>query len=81
MNFANESACLTVDNIRNEVATIHISQSVENAVPLHIDIFCCYFVKKNTGTAILLAFTAHKTPTFIGWSGASRVRCGFCELQ
>jgi hypothetical protein len=36
---------------------------------------------KNTGPTIPLALTAHHTPTFTGWSGASWVSCGFCELQ
>jgi hypothetical protein len=35
---------------------------------------------KNAGTTIL-ALTAHKTPTFTGWSKTSWVRCGVCELQ
>jgi hypothetical protein len=39
-NFADESACLTADNVRNEVATIHRSQVVL-ILPscLHVDIF------------------------------------------
>jgi hypothetical protein len=32
---------------------------------------------KNTGATILLALTAHQTPTFTGWSGTFWVRCGF----
>jgi hypothetical protein len=36
---------------------------------------------KNTGSAILLALTAHEIPTFFGWSRTSWVRCGFYELQ
>jgi hypothetical protein len=36
---------------------------------------------KNTGPTIVLSLKAHQTPTFTGWSGASWVRCGFCELQ
>jgi hypothetical protein len=31
---------------------------------------------KNTGATILLALTAHQTPTFTGRSGTSWVRCG-----
>jgi hypothetical protein len=29
MNFADESACLTADNVRNEVVTIHRSQMLK----------------------------------------------------
>jgi hypothetical protein len=39
-NFANESACLTADNIQNEVVTIHRSQEMLKLLSfLHIDIF------------------------------------------
>jgi hypothetical protein len=39
-NFADESACLTADNVRNEVVTIHRSQEVLKMLSsLHIDIF------------------------------------------
>jgi hypothetical protein len=36
-DFSDESACLTADNIRNEVVTIHRSQEV---LKIHVDIFC-----------------------------------------
>jgi hypothetical protein len=42
--------------------------------------FAIIFLLKNTGPTILLALTAHQTPTFTGWSRTSWVRCGFCEL-
>jgi hypothetical protein len=39
-NFADESACLMVDNVWNEVVNnSQITGGVENAVPLHVDIF------------------------------------------
>jgi hypothetical protein len=39
-NFAEESACLMADNIRNEEVTIHGSQELLNMLPsLHVDIF------------------------------------------
>jgi hypothetical protein len=50
------------DNIWNE----GITGGVENAVPLHVNIFRNCFVK-NTRTTIFLALTAHQTPTFTGW--------------
>jgi hypothetical protein len=34
---------------------------------LHVDIFVINCFVKNTGTTILLALTAHQTPTFTGW--------------
>jgi hypothetical protein len=34
-NFADESACLTADNVRNEVATIHRSQEVLKVLSLY----------------------------------------------
>jgi hypothetical protein len=34
---------------------------------------------KNIGP-IILALTAHQTPTFTGWSEMLWVKCGFCEL-
>jgi hypothetical protein len=38
-NFADESACLMADNIRNAVVTIHRSQDVvKMPSPLHVDI-------------------------------------------
>jgi hypothetical protein len=37
-NFANESACLTANNVRN-VVTIHILQVLKMLSSLHIDIF------------------------------------------
>jgi hypothetical protein len=36
---------------------------------------------KNTGPTILLALTAHQTPTFTIWSRASWVDYGYCEHQ
>jgi hypothetical protein len=53
---------------------------VENAVPLHADIFAVVSLK-DTGPTILLAFTAHQTLPFTGWNRTSWNRCGFCELQ
>jgi hypothetical protein len=39
VNFADESLCLLVDNIWNEVVNnLQITGGVENAVPLHVDI-------------------------------------------
>jgi hypothetical protein len=39
-NFAGESACLTVDSVRNEVVTIQRSQEVLTMLSsLHVDIF------------------------------------------
>jgi hypothetical protein len=39
-NFADESACLKADNVRNEVVTIHRSQVVLKILSsLHVDIF------------------------------------------
>jgi hypothetical protein len=39
-NFADESACLTADNVRNEVVNnSQFTGGFENAVPLHVDIF------------------------------------------
>jgi hypothetical protein len=38
-------------------------------------------LKKNTGLTILLALTAHQTPSFAGRSRTRWVWCGFCELQ
>jgi hypothetical protein len=35
MNFADESACLTADNVRNEVVTIHRSQVVLKMLSLY----------------------------------------------
>jgi hypothetical protein len=68
-NFADESACLTAYNVRNEVVTIHGSQELLKMLsPLHVDIFSQLIVYlKNTGTTFLLALTAHQTPTFTGW--------------
>jgi hypothetical protein len=34
-NFADESACLTADNIQNEIVTIHISQEVLKMLSLY----------------------------------------------
>jgi hypothetical protein len=42
-NFADESACLTADNVRNEVVTIRRSQEVLKILFfLHVDIFRNY---------------------------------------
>jgi hypothetical protein len=39
-NFVDESARMTIDNIRNEVVNnSQITGGVENAVPVHVDIF------------------------------------------
>jgi hypothetical protein len=39
-NFADESACLTADNVPNEVVTIHRSQEMLKMLySLHVDIF------------------------------------------
>jgi hypothetical protein len=38
-NFANESACLTADNVQNEVITIHRSQEVLKLLSLYTQIF------------------------------------------
>jgi hypothetical protein len=38
-NFADESACLTADNVRNEVVRIHRSQGVLNMLSLYTQIF------------------------------------------
>jgi hypothetical protein len=43
-NFVNESACLMVDNIQNELVTIHRSQDVLKMLSyLHVDIFLQLF--------------------------------------
>jgi hypothetical protein len=46
-----------------------ITEGVENAVLPTCRYFCNYVIVslKNTGTTILLALTAHQTPTFTGW--------------
>jgi hypothetical protein len=63
-NFVGESACLTAHNVRNEVVTIHRSQEVLKMLsPLHVFFAVNCFVIK----IILLALTAHQTPTFTGW--------------
>jgi hypothetical protein len=36
MNFADESACLTPNNVRNEVVTIHRSQEVLKMLSLYM---------------------------------------------
>jgi hypothetical protein len=82
MNFANESACLTGDNIQNEIVTIRRSQEVLKMLSLYTQISFTIncFIKKQMSN-ILLALTVHQTPTFTGWSRTSWVRCGFCELR
>jgi hypothetical protein len=67
-----------VDNVRNEVVTIHRPQVLK--------MLCRYLSQlivslKNTGSTIILALTARHTPIFTGWNRTSWVRCGFCELQ
>jgi hypothetical protein len=65
MNFAEGSACLTADNIQNEVANYsQLTEGAENAVPLHVEIVrnC---VNKNT-TTFLLALRAHQAQTLTG---------------
>jgi hypothetical protein len=59
-NFADDSACLTADNIRNEVVNnSQITGGVENAVPLHVDRYLSQLnvSLKNTGTTVLLALS------------------------
>jgi hypothetical protein len=72
-HFANESACLRADNIRNKEVTIHRSHGVLKIVSLYTKISFTIncFVKNTstTGTTILLALTAHQTSTFIQRSG------------
>jgi hypothetical protein len=47
-NFADESTCLTANNVRNEVVTIHILQEVLRMLSsLHVDIFCNCFAKNH----------------------------------
>jgi hypothetical protein len=69
VNFTDEWACLTADNVWSAAVTIHRSQEVLKMLSsLHIDIFLQLTVSlKNTGTTILLALTVHQTPTFTGW--------------
>jgi hypothetical protein len=46
MHSADASACLTVDNIWNEVVSIHRSQEVLKMLPsLHVDIFAIVLLK------------------------------------
>jgi hypothetical protein len=48
-NFADESACPTADNVRNEVVTIHGSQKVLKMLsPLNVDIFSQLIVSLRT---------------------------------
>jgi hypothetical protein len=78
-NFADESACLTAYNVRNEVriTTSQITGSVENSAISTRRYFSQLIVSlKNTGTTILLEFTAHQTSTFTGW--LQQWRCRFC---
>jgi hypothetical protein len=61
-NFADQSACLTADNVRNEVRSYNsqITGGVENAVLSTRRYFSQLIVSlKNTGTTILLALAAH----------------------
>jgi hypothetical protein len=54
MNFADESACLTADNVRNEVVTIHKSQEVLKMLSyLHVDIFAIVSLKKHVQQSFL----------------------------
>jgi hypothetical protein len=66
INFAGESAYLMASNIWNETVTIHRSQEVLKMLScLHVHIFLQLMLSlKNTGATILLALTAHQTPTF-----------------
>jgi hypothetical protein len=58
MNFADESACLTADNIQNEVVTSHRSQEVLKMLSsVHKVLFTINCFVKNTGTEIFLAFS------------------------
>jgi hypothetical protein len=74
-NFADESACLTVGNIRNEVVTIHGSQ---NVLKIFFAINC---FSKNIGTTAILVLNSIPESNFLGRGGTSWDRCGFCELQ
>jgi hypothetical protein len=48
-NFADESACLTADNVRNQLVTMHRSQEILKMLSfLHVDSFRNCFVKKHT---------------------------------
>jgi hypothetical protein len=49
INFADESACLTAENLRNEIVTIHRSSQMVSKMPssLHVDTFRNCFVKKH----------------------------------
>jgi hypothetical protein len=58
MNFASESACLMADNFYGQ-----IPGDVENAVPLHVDIFRNCFVK-NTGTTVFHALSSTPDTNF-----------------
>jgi hypothetical protein len=81
INF-DESACLMANNVWNEVVTIHTSQEAVKMLFLYTRTsFAINCFVKNTGATILLAPTAHQTPTFTGLTGTSQVRCGFCEYQ
>jgi hypothetical protein len=59
MNFADESACLTADNVHNEFVTIHRSQEMLKMLSPYTDIRNFHF--KKTGTTIVLALPAHDT--------------------
>jgi hypothetical protein len=63
MNFANKSACLTADNVRNEVRSQEVLKMLSLYTQIYFAIIC--FVKKNTGITVL-ALTAHQTPAFTG---------------
>jgi hypothetical protein len=81
-NFANESACLAADGLRNEVVTIQKSQEVLKMLALYMTVsFAINCSIKNTSTTIFLAFRAHQTPASTGRSRILWVGCGFCELQ
>jgi hypothetical protein len=50
-NFADESACLTADNVRNEVVTIHKSQEVLEMLSFpHVHIFAIVSLKNTCTT-------------------------------
>jgi isocitrate/isopropylmalate dehydrogenase len=62
MNFANESAFLAADKVRNEVVTIHKSQVLKMLSYLHVYIYRNCFVKKTQvqQSFLHLQHTRHK---------------------
>jgi hypothetical protein len=65
MKSAEESAYLTAHTVRNKVVTIHSSQ-VLKMLSLYMQIHFEIVSLKNTDPTIILALTAHKTPTITG---------------